>query len=243
MILADTRQRLSRADAQLALRLLARSSGEEQDALERRLADEGIDGILDDRRLPEALLHLPQGAHASFALFAYVIVRHALLRAGEDDRYLADYVAAIVLHFGLHGRAERIAQSDDQVYDALADLFRDVDDPDTRRSFLVRTHLGNYALWLSGIFPDYIEQRRWRKGGPDLDYYEDMGRRGFELAARHRLAEQHGLSTLYSNAAAHFGALRIALNAVSDRLFFPNASTPERLMRQVKDESRWKLAS
>lgn len=243
MILADTRQHLSRSDAQLALRLLARSSGEEQDVLERRLADEGIDALLDDPRLPGALRHLPQGAYASLPLFAYVIVRHALLRTGEDDRYLADYVAAIVLHFGVHGRAHRIAGSDDQMYDALADLFRDVDDPDARRSFLVRTHLGNYALWLSGLFPDYIEQRRWRKGGPDLDYYEEMGRRGFHLAAAHRLAEQHGLSTLYANAAEHFGALRIALNAVSDSLFFPNVSSPERLMRQVKDEARWKLAS
>jgi len=243
MILADTRQRLSRGDAQLALRLLARTSGEEQDALERRLADSGLDGILDDRRLPEALLRLPQGGCASLPLFAYVIVRHALLRAGEDDRYLADYVAAIVLHFGMHGREHRIAGSDDQVYHALADLFRDVNDPDTRRSFLVRTHLGNYALWLSGLFPDHIEQRRWRKGGPDLEYFEEMGRRGFQLAASHRLAEQHGLSTLYATAAEHFGALRTALNAVSDTLFFPNVNTPERLMRQVKDESRWKLAS
>ena len=243
MIIADTRQRLSRGDAQLVLRLLSRSSGEEQDVLERRLADEGIDNVLDDRRLPEALLRFPQGAYASFPLFAYVIVRHALLRAGEDDRYLADYVAAIVLHFGMHGRADRIAGSDDQIYQALADLFRDVDDPDARRSFLVRTHLGNYALWLSGVFPDHIEQRRWRKGGPDLEYYEEMGRRGFQLAASHRLAAQHGLSSLYTNAAEHFGALRTALNAVSDTLFFPNVTTPERLMRQVKDEARWKLAS
>jgi hypothetical protein len=27
---------------------------------------------------------------------------------------------------------------------------------------------------------------------------------------------------------------------VSDRLFFPNVSSPERLMRQVLDEGRWR---
>ena len=80
------------------------------------------------------------------------------------------------------------------MYDAIVELCEDLDDPDARRSFLVRTHLGNYALWLSGIFPDYIEQRRWRRGGPDLEYYEEMGRRGFQLAADHRLAEEHGLA-------------------------------------------------
>ena len=166
MILADTRHRLTRDDAQLAARLLAADSGDDVAALESRLADEGIDVILDDPRLPGVLLRDPRGAHASFTLFAYVMIRHALNQAGERDRGLADYVSAIVLHFGIRDRAFRVSNSDDEVYDALAGLGEDLDDPDPRRSFLVRTHLGNYALWISGLFPDYIEQRRWRRGGP-----------------------------------------------------------------------------
>jgi hypothetical protein len=241
MILADTRHRLTRDDAQLAARILARDSGEELSRLEARLADEGIDSVLDDARLPAALMRHPRGAHASLALFAYVMIRQALRRAGETDRALADYVSAIVLHFGHRDRAHRIADSDDETYAALVDLCRDLDDPNTQRSFLVRSHLGNYALWLSGIFPDYIEQRHWRRGGPDLEYFEEMGRRGFQLAADHRLADEHGLATLYATAAERFGILRTALNTVSDFLFFPNVHTPERLMRQVRDEARWRL--
>jgi len=241
MILADTRHRLTRDDAQLAARLLATDSGDDLATLESRLADEGIDVILDDPRLPGVLLRDPRAAHASFTLFAYVMIRHALHQAGERDRSLADYVCAIVLHFGIRDRAFRISNSDDEVYDALAGLGEDLDDPDPRRSFLVRTHLGNYALWISGLFPDYIEQRRWRRGGPDLEYYEELGRRGFQLAADHRLAEEHGLATLYATAAERFGILRSALNVVSDSLFFPNVQTPERLMRQVRDEARWRL--
>jgi hypothetical protein len=186
------------------------------------------------------LLRQPRGAYASLALFTYVMIRHALRRAGEDDRGVADYVSAIVLNFGIRDRAHRIALTDDERYEAIVDLCDDLDDPDARRSFLVRTHLGNYALWLSGIFPDYIEQRRWRRGGPDLEYYEQMGRRGFELAADHRLAEAHGLTSLYSAVAERFGMLRTALNTVSDTLFFPSVNSPERLMRQVADEARWK---
>src|SRR6476659_2175488 len=99
MILADTRHRLTRDDAQLAARLVARESGRELAAVEARLSDEGIDAVLDDPALPGALLRLPQGAYASFTLFAYVMIRHALRQAGENDRGLADYVSAIVLHF------------------------------------------------------------------------------------------------------------------------------------------------
>src|SRR5215831_4219899 len=224
MILSDTRYRITRDDAQLAA----------------RLADEGIDVILDDPRLSAALKRDPRGAHASLTLFAYVMIRSALRQAGEPDRGLADYVTSIVLNFGVRGRAFRISETDDEVYAAIVELCEDLNDPDARRSFLVRTHLGNYALWLSGIFPDFIEQRHSKRGGPDLDYYEAMGRRGFQLAADHRLAEEHGLTTLFANAAARFGLLRAALNSVSDSLFFPTVSSPERLMRQVRDEFRWK---
>jgi hypothetical protein len=240
MILGDTRFRLTRDDAQLAARLLATESGQDPAALEARLANEGIDAILDDPRLPAALKRDPRGAHASLTLFAYVMIRTALRQAGEGDRGIADYVTAVVLNFGVRGRAYQISNSDDEVYDAIVQLCEDLNDPDARRSFLVRTHLGNYALWLSGIFPDHIEHRRWRRGGPDLDYYEEMGRRGFQLAAGHRLAAEHGLSELFNTAAERFGVLRSALNAVSDTLFFPNVQTPERLMRQVRDEFRWK---
>lgn len=240
MILADARHRLTRDDAQLAARLLASESGQDLATLETRLADEGIDTILDDPRLSAALKRDPRGAHASLTLFAYVMIRASLRQMGESDRALADYVTAIVLNFGVRGRAYRISEADDEVYDAIVELCEDLNDTDARRSFLVRTHLGNYALWLSGIFPDFIEQRHTKRGGPDLDYYEAMGRRGFQLAADHRLAEEHGLTALFANAAARFGLLRTALNSVSDSLFFPAVNTPERLMRQVRDEFRWR---
>ncbi|HKN68154.1 MAG TPA: hypothetical protein VJW73_17840 [Gemmatimonadaceae bacterium] len=243
MILANTRQHLTRNDAQLAMRVLARGSDAELSELETRLANDGIDAILDDPALPIALVRSSSAAHASLPLFTYVMVRHALRRLGEGDRSLADYLSAIVVHFGMRDRAARVGESDDQIYSALADLLQDVNDPDARRSFLVRAHLGNYALWLSGIFPDFVEQRRWNRGGPQLEYYEEMGRRGFQLAAEHRLAEENGLAPLYAAAADRFGLLRLALNSLSDWLFFPNVHTPERLMRQVADETRWKLAS
>ena len=107
-----------------------------------------------------------------------------------------------------------------------------IDGPDARRAFLAGQHLGNVALWQSGLFPDFVEHRRWRRGGPDLEYYEEMGRRGYEAAARHRLANEYGMSALFIRVAEHFPQLRIALNRISDSVLFPNCHTPERLMRQ-----------
>lgn len=235
MILANTRDRLSRRDAQLVVRLVARGSERAQDAAEGTLADQGLDPLLDDPRLLEALLASRQGAHASLPLFSYVLVRHALRQSGVHDRVVADYVASIFLHFGVRQRARQIATHDDATYDTLASIGDELEGSDAQRSFLARAHLGNYALWLSGLFPDHIEQRHWRRGGPDLGYFESMGQRGFRLAADHRLANEHGLAPLFALAAERFPDLRVALNRVSDRLLFPHVHTPERLMRQVRD--------
>src|SRR6185436_4411242 len=130
MILANTRQSMTRDDAQLAIRLLTRISGEDPAALERRMTDGGIDVVLDDPILAAALVRLPAGAHVSLPLFCYVMIRQALRAAGEDDRGIADYVTAMVVHFGMAGRANRIGMADDETYTTLVDLADDVNDPD-----------------------------------------------------------------------------------------------------------------
>jgi hypothetical protein len=236
MILANVRQMLTRDDAQLALRLVSRGASDELERAEDTLREQGIDGLLDDPRLLPALMEARQASHASLPLFVYVLVRHALQDVQETDRGIADYVASILVHFSMRERGRRIAGSDDEVYDTLAGLLADAERGDATRTFLVRAHLGNYALWLSGLFPDHIELRRWRRGGPDLDYYEELGRRGFTLAAQHRLAERYGLTRVFTAAAERFPRIRLALNRVSDRLLFPRHHSPERLMRQVRTE-------
>ncbi|MBI1808906.1 MAG: hypothetical protein HYR75_03340 [Gemmatimonadetes bacterium] len=243
MIAANLHHRFTREDAQLAVALLAQRGRAAADEAERALRDGGFDAVLDDPALPRALLESRIGARASLPLFAYVVARHALLGVGEGDRQLADFVASLLLHFGLRGRASRISDVDDQTYDTLASLLAEVNGPDPRRTLMVRVHLGCHALWLAGMFPDFIEHRRWRRGGPDIDYYDRLGERGFRLAAEHRLAHEHELDLLFASAARRFLVLRVALNNVSDALLFPRNSTPERLMRQVRDESRWRLSA
>jgi non-ribosomal peptide synthetase component F len=243
MIQADLRHTLTRDDAQLALHLVAPDSARDRDAAEDALQHDGIDALLDDARLLEALTADTRAARASLPMFVYVVVRHSLRELGESERAVADYVASVVVHFADHDRAWRVAVHDDATYDTLAALLADAAQGDAQRSFLVRQHLANYALWLSGLFPDKVSMTQWRRGGPDLSYYDEMGRQGFRLAAEHRMADSTGLRPLFARAAGEFPLLRMALNRVSDRLLFPGQHSPERLMRQVADETRWRLAS
>ena len=235
MMLAHVRGQLGREDAQLVVRLLGGGRPDTMRRLEQQLVDHGLDPLLDEPELLAALVHARPASHASLPLFCYVVVRHAMLRLGARDRALADYVASVLLHFGLRQRARQLAEHDDELYDTLARIAEEIDSADAHRAFLARAHLGNYALWLSGLFPEHIAHRHTRRGGPDLGYYEAMGRRGFRLAAGHRLATQHGLAPVFGAAADAFPQLRMALNALSDTLLFPHVHTPERLMRQVRD--------
>jgi non-ribosomal peptide synthetase component F len=243
MIQADLRHLLTRDDAQLALHLVARDSAREFAAAEDALQQDGIDALLDDARLLTALTTDSRAARASLPMFVYVVVRHSLRELGEPERAVADYVASVVVHFASHDNAWRIAVHDDETYDTLAALLADASAGDAKRTFLVRQHLANYSLWLSGLFPDHVTLKKWRRGGPDLSYYDEMGRQGFLLAAEHRMADSTGLRPVFARAAGEFPLIRQALNRVSDRLLFPGQHSPERLMRQVRDESRWRLAS
>jgi hypothetical protein len=235
MILANVRGRLRAADLRLVVVALARGDAARRARFEARLLAEGPDALLDEPELLDALRAIRTLAVPSPPLFAYVAVRHTLRAAGIDDRDLADYLAALLVEFGDHDRHARISAHDDETYHYLVDLVSDLAEGDegNARGFLLLSHLGNYSLWLAGLFPDYIAARRLRAGGPDLPYYDELGRHGYHLASRHRLAAQYGIADVYRAAAERFPALRQAFNRLSDRVLFPNVFTPDKVLRSL----------
>lgn len=213
------------------MRALARRHPERRAGYEARLAAEGPDAVLDEPDLVAALREARSLAEPSAPLFVYVAVRHTLRTGGLDDPELADYLAALVLEFGDHDRYARLGRHDDRSYHYLVDLVADLAADEGERGFLLRVHLGNYSLWLAGLFPDRIAARRARAGGPDLPYYDELGRQGYDLAARHPLADRFGTAALYRSVADRFPAVRQALNHLSDRVFFPDVATPDKILR------------
>ena len=222
----------------LAVELLGGSEAERH-RLSQKAMEEGPDALWDDPRLPGALLKSRDLRRPSAPLFFYVLLRRSLLELGVDDRAVTDYCAAMVLAFGRGDRAWRTGERDENRYAYLVDLVEEAGRAEGEHQFRVRMHVGNFSLWLTGIFPDYIAARRARKGGPPLPYYEAMGRSGFLLASDHRLAEKFGMDRVLRSAGQRFAELRVALNRLSDRLMFPRFSSPDKLMRQVFDEYQY----
>lgn len=235
MILPNVRSRLGPADLRLVIVALARGDPAARARYERMLLEEGPDRLLDAPELLDALLNVRSLVQPSPPLFAYVAVRQALRAAGIVSADLADYLAALLLAFGDHDRPTRLGPHDDQTYSYLVDIVSELgeepEDQPNERGFLLRAHLGNYSLWLAGLFPDRIAYQRETAGGPDLPYYDALGRQGYHLASRHRLAQRFGVAGIYRAAADGFPALRAAFNRLSDRIFYPNVFTPDKLLR------------
>ena len=152
------------------------------------------------------------------SLLFYVLVRRSLLDVGVQDRTVADYFAAVVREFGVRHRATQVDDVDDQEHLYLVDILTDLAASSGDRQFKVSVHLGNYALWLSGLFPERIAAQQLRRGGPDVSYYENLGGRGYAGASEHRLAERVGLEEILRTAAERAHEIRVALNQVSQQL-------------------------
>jgi hypothetical protein len=241
MILPNVRSSFDRNDAGFLIWLLTRGSEGARAREETRLGEAGLDAILDDPRTLNALLAGRQFSTARPELVFYVLIRHALLEDGINDRGLADYLAGLVLAFGRDGRAYHIADETTE-YRYLVDIVAAGDQSTGQRAFMLRAHLGEFALWLSGLFPDHIAAREQRRAAPPLSYYEALGSTGYRLAAGFDEAEQHGIAELYRNCADFFPALRVALNRVADRHLFPvTGDRIDRMLRQVADSFRQKM--
>jgi hypothetical protein len=206
LIRADARSRITAQDVELlgAGLGLARQPANLDDVLDRP----EVAGFLMSARLPGP----------SPSLLFYVLVRHALLEVGIQDPSISDYFAAVVREFGVRHRSTRIDDVDDHDHHYLIDILADLAASSGERQFKASVHLGNYALWLSGIFPERIAAQRIRRGGPDVSYYESMGGRGYAEASEHRLAEPAGLEEILRTAAERAHEIRVALNRVSDQL-------------------------
>ncbi|MGQ0561302.1 MAG: hypothetical protein ACT443_05445 [Gemmatimonadota bacterium] len=237
MILPNVRASFGRSEAGYLIWLLTRGSESAREREEQRLRDVGFDVILDDPRTLNALLANDGGlSTAPQNLVFYVLVRHALLEHGITDRTLADYISALLTSYARAKRAWRVDDSDGTEYSYLIDLITAAESATGQHAFMLHAHLGDFALWLSGIFPDYITARVQRRGAPPIQYYESLGASGYRNAAHHNAAQRNGMDQVYRDCAAAFPDLRVALNSIADRHLFPaRGASIERLLRQVAD--------
>jgi hypothetical protein len=216
MIQANCRARFTAADFDFVVRTLARSQSESVSLVDLLADSDTRDSVLDSPRLVSAILSKAGQLRISSHFYFFVLARHVLREAGINDRKLSDYIGSLLETFS---RANLAAPHtpDERAHQYISDMLIALTRATPEQAFLIRAHVGNYSLFISGIFHENA-QRRWSRGGPDLDFYEKIGSRNYGLVANDATAKRCQLDDVYEELADRFHEVRLALNHLAEEL-------------------------
>ena len=220
MIRPNCRAQFAAEDIDFILSVLGRKIGTAE-CLVKLLADEeSRDLILDDEALLHALLERRGCLRVSSRFYFYILVRQVLRRSGIQDRAVADYVAELLAEFSRPERTGFVVPGQAAPLDYFFEMLAALQTADERTSFLIRVHIGNHSLFLSGVFPARIRFRAERRGAPSLKYYEGLGRTHYRAASDHQLARRYEVAGIFDTLSERFETARLALNDMADRFLF-----------------------
>jgi hypothetical protein len=134
-----------------------------------------------------------------FLLFNVLLRRSLGQVRSARERKVINYIANLLALFVKTDRAYRVHRADAQTYEYIVDMIEEASRSDTRRQFLVYSHIGNYTLWLTGLFLD-------------VSFLTNSGRAYFERASSHPLAREYELNDVFLRLAMMFDHYRNALN-------------------------------
>ena len=217
MIQANCRARFTAADFEFIVRTLARSQTDHVSLVDLLSDAETRDSVLDHPRLVDAILSNAGHLSISSQFYFYVLARHVLQQAGMTDRKLCDYVASLLETFSRTNGMQSPLNHEDRSRQYVSDMLIALTRATPEQAFLLRAHVGNYSLFISGIFHENT-QRRSLRGAPDMNFYEQIGRTNYQLVASHSTARRCELSDVYEELAERFRDVRLALNRLSDQL-------------------------
>ena len=217
MIKANCRERFTAADFDFVVKALATSERDSVSLVELLTDEEARDSILDHPRLLKTILEDGSPLTISPQLYFYILIRHVLKETGLNDRCMSDYVASLLETFSQTARMKSPADGRTTSIQYVSDMLIALQTATPAQTFLIRAHVGNYALFITGIFHGTVQSRAER-GAPDVGYYESVGSASYKAAASHRVARSAALTGVYEQLAESFHDVRLALNRLSDSL-------------------------
>lgn len=220
MIQPNCRVQFTAQDVEFVLEILGSKRGNAACLVQLLTDEDSRDLILDDDDLFRALLERRGCLRVSCRFYFYVLVRHVFKRADLHDRAVADYVAELLAAFSETARSQCVLPGQSNPLDYFYEMVAALQKADDRTGFMLRAHIGDYSLFLSGVFPGHIRFRAESRGFPAIRYYEEIGRTHYRLAGEHRLARRYQLDNVLTTLSERFETTRRALNDLADRLLF-----------------------
>jgi hypothetical protein len=148
-----------------------------------------------------------------FLLFNVLLRRSVGKSRTVPERKAVNYIANVLALFVRADRLWRVQAHDIETKEYIVDMLAEAAEADGSRRFCIYTHIGNFTLFLTGVFPGWIEHRhRYKRRPVDRSYYAQNGRSSYHQAALHHLAREYGLDDVFMRLALDFDGYARALN-------------------------------
>lgn len=163
-------------------------------------------------------------SHPLQDLFTELVHHHFDREVGLHDSALQDYVANILTEFCECDQLFKIRNGNDRPLDDIGEMLLEADPvygpaPSFDRERQVRKHIGDYTLFLSGMFPESINRFRLRRAR--LENFVDFlkaGKESYYIVSKFDQFEYTKLAPLFAKLAHEFESCVYGLNLVKGDL-------------------------
>lgn len=136
----------------------------------------------------------------------------------EDERLLF-YLVNMLGDFVETEQVHQIPSLDDREFHYVFEMIEASRTSTDSQSYRIFCHIGNYSLYLTGVFPDWIRYRHERKNRPmDVNDYSDFGKTYFNKASKHRLARKQRMEPVLKKLSEGYDLVRTSLEMLFKRV-------------------------
>jgi len=161
--------------------------------------------------------------HPLRKLFSELVQKHLLGAAQLDDVPMATYIAGLLVDFCRTDNLYRIRDSKGKRLEDVGEMLIASNPLLEGRSFLyereVRKHIGDYTLFLTGLFPEHVARisREKRRLDSLVDYLK-AGKESYRVVAAFNEFEFRDVAPLFRRLSERFELCVFGLNLVKQDL-------------------------
>ena len=158
------------------------------------------------------------------------------------DRYVCSYLANLMAEFAHTDQLCPLRQPKGKVVDQVSEMLAEGDVMLRAASFErereVHKYIGDYILFMAGLFPEYLKRLKLRKMILSPDYlidYVKTGKRSYRIVSEFDFSPYRGSTPLYRKLSENYevciaglGSVRSEMDRMRIRKLrgFPSSSTP-----------------
>jgi hypothetical protein len=158
--------------------------------------------------------------HPLRRLFAGVAEHAFMTTLGVADPKLIDYLSELMARFTHINAIHRLQGADGRPLTEVADMVMEAEDipPEgrTRREYF--RHIGDYALFFTGLFPEEVRRRQRGPAGDSVVSYTFQGKRSYAIAGSFEDDPYREESAVLKRLGSDFELCAVGLNRVRKEL-------------------------